>query len=501
MRREIRLGLCADGDAGDGWARVFRQDGLPWEPVDGPGRPIIVFDGGLPPWCADFVERGGVAVITGAPRADAILGPSIAATLTRFRPPARDCDAAMPCMARIFDGQGEGEIRLHENRKARGGRLADVRPAVLTRSHGRGWFVFTGLPLARHLAAAGDSLRVFTAASNVTERVATADKAEIADAMTWMLLAAFAKAGLPFVRLARYPRAARSVFLFRVDVDGLFGRNCRTLAEIAEAHGVAGSFYFNASLCRAHPGELSRDWLGNHEIAHHAEAHDLFDSVEDNRANLLGGMDWVEAQLGVRTTGYVAPRGLWNPALDRAMADLGHVYSSDFGLDFDSLPFFTEAGVLQIPVHPFSPERHAIHQEDAGLAPPGGGAVLHHYLSALDRQVALRRPAHLYGHPEVLGRLAHTVLPELFDAVARLGLPNMTLAAFADWWLKRDKARLHLSIDDANDALTVETTAEALEAFGAEPAQVSWNGRRHELAPGRWSALLPGHEVQPGAMP
>ncbi len=113
----------------------------------------------------------------------------------------------------------------------------------------------------------------------------------------------------------------------------------------------------------------------------------------------------------------MAPRGLWNAALDRAMADLGHVYSSDFGLDIDSLPFFTPSGVLQIPVHPFSPERYAIYLEDAGLGPPGARAVIDHYVSALERQVASGRLAHLYGHPEILGRMAPAVLPELFGAV------------------------------------------------------------------------------------
>jgi peptidoglycan/xylan/chitin deacetylase (PgdA/CDA1 family) len=497
VAREIRLGLHAAGEAAEGWARVLRQDRLPWDPVEGPDWPIVIFDGALPSWCGDFVERGGVAVITGAPRADALLGPSTTATLNRFRPPVRDGEAAMPCLARVFDGTGGGEVRLHENRKARNGNLADVRPAVLTRAHGKGWLIYTGLPLAEHLAAVGDSLRVFTEASNLSERVATVDKAAIADTMTWMLGQAFAKLGVPFVRIARYPQAARSVFLFRVDVDGLFGRNCRTIAEVAEAHGIRGSFYFNASLCRAHPGDLSRDWLGSHEIAHHADTHDLFDSVEENRANLLRGMSWVERQLGERTTGYVAPRGLWNGALDQAMAELGHIYSSDFGLDFDSLPFFTPAGVVQIPVHPFSPERFAIHQEDAGLGPPSGNAVLHHYLSALERQVAQRRPAHLYGHPEVLGRMAHAVLPDLFGAVARLGLPTMTVAAFADWWIERDKADLTLSIDDASGTLAIETTGDAVEVFAAGPRRISLDGRMHELAQGNWAVLTRNQEVQP----
>lgn len=495
MRREIRIGLYADGEAADGWIRVLRQDRLPWDPVDSPDRPIIVFDGELPAWCEAFVVGGGVAVVTGAPRADALLGPSVTATLTRFRPPTRDWEAALPCLARIFEGNGAGEVRAHANRKARSGNLADIRPAVLTRALGEGGLIFTGLPLATHLCAVGDSLRAFTEASNVTERVATVDKAELADTMTWMLEQAFARLNLPFVRIARYPEAAPSIFLLRVDVDGLFGPNCRALAEVAGAHGIRCSFYFNKALCTVYPGDLSSDWLAGHETANHADVHDLFDTVAQNTANLRNGMDWVEQRLGVKTSGYVAPRGLWNLSLDRAMASLGHIYSSDFGLDFDSLPFFTEAGILQIPVHPFSPERFAVHQEDAGYGPPSGRAVLHHFLTALDRQVALRRPTHLYGHPEVLGRMAHEVLPRLFEAVTSLGVPNMTVADFATWWIERDHT--NLALFTAGDAtIQVETTGEAVEAFAEEGGRVILDGTTHVLTPETWTVLAPSQKGQ-----
>ena len=82
-------------------------------------------------------------------------------------------------------------------------------------------------------------------------------------------------------------------------------RNRASILEAAEAE------------FRAHGVDASMD-----EIAHHADTHDLFDSVEENRANLLRGMSWVERQLGERTTGYVAPRGLWNGALDQAIRQI-----------------------------------------------------------------------------------------------------------------------------------------------------------------------------------
>jgi hypothetical protein len=481
MRRAVTVGLNAAGDAWEGWSRVLRQEKIPWKTAGGPVQPIAIFDRRLPEWFEEFVTQGGIALVTGAPANDALFGPSCTVSVTRFRAPSRDREALMPCLARLFSGPGEGEIRQHENRKLRSGRLADVRAAVLSRPFNRGWVIYTGLPLAEHLSAAGDCLRTFTESSNLTERVSSTDKAEIVDTMVSMLRQAFDKAGLPYVRLALFPGAAKSVFLFRVDVDGLFGSHCRDIAELAQAHGVRASFYFNAALCRAYPGDLSSEWLQEHEIGHHADVHDLFDSVAENRANLLSGMAWVEQQLGVRTTSYVAPRGLWNRALDTAMADLGHVYSSDFGLDFDSLPFFSPAGVLQIPVHPFSPERFAIHHEDSGLGPPSARAVLDQYLSAMERQAALGRPVHLYGHPEVLGRMAAKVLPDLFQTFRRLGIPNMTLADYAAWWIERDRAALTLSVDDDEDALEIESNGEAVEIFTSKPMRVTLDGDMHAL--------------------
>jgi peptidoglycan/xylan/chitin deacetylase (PgdA/CDA1 family) len=495
MRRAITVGLSAAGDAWEGWRRVLRQEKIPWETADGPIHPIGIFDRRLPEWFEEFVRQGGVALVTGAPANDALFGPSCTVSVTRFRAPSRDREALMPCLARLFAGAGEGEIRQHENRKLRSGRLADVRAAVLSRPVNRGWVIYPGLPLAEHLSAAGDCLRTFTDSSNLTERVSSTDKAEIVDTMVSMLRQAFDKASLPYVRLARFPGAAKSVFMFRVDVDGLFGSQCRDIAELARAHGVRASFYFNAALCRAYPGDLSADWLQAHEIGHHADVHDLFDTVSENRANLLSGIAWVEQQLGIRTSSYVAPRGLWNRALDTAMAELGHVYSSDFGLDFDSMPFFTPAGVLQIPVHPFSPERLAIHQEDSGFGPPSARAVLDHYLSAMERQAALGHPVHLYGHPEVLGRMAAKVLPDMFRAIGRLGIPNMTLADYAAWWIERDRTALALSVDDDTDTIEIESNGEAVEIFTSKPIRVTLNGDMHALDSEGWTTVLRGERI------
>jgi peptidoglycan/xylan/chitin deacetylase (PgdA/CDA1 family) len=494
MQGDLRIGLYAGSVAADGWLRVLKQEGLPWRSLEAPGddTPVTLFDGRLPDWCDRYVQGGGIAVVTAAPGKD-VFGPSVNATLHRFRPPEGDRDAEIPCLARLFRGEGAGEIRLHENRKLRQGRLADIYPAIVERRHGLGWFIFTGLPLPGHLAAAGDCLRSFTEPTQMSERVASVDKADIADTLQWMLQRAFSRMGLPYVRLARFPGACPSIFLFRIDVDGLYGQHCRRLASLATQHRVRASFYFNAELCDAHPGELSGEWLEGHEIGHHGERHDLFDTVEENRENLLGGISWVERRLGVRTTGFVAPRGLWNGALGVALRDLGHRYSSDFGLDFDSLPFVTAEGILQIPVHPFSPERYLIAQEEQGLGPPSAASIRDIYLSVLERQVRLRRPVHLYGHPEVLGKIAESVLPPLFEASARLGLPSMTLSDFADWWLARSEAKLQLSVDSAGELdVTISGWKDGIEVLAANPTRLTVEGRQEHAEGSRWSVLAKG---------
>ena len=123
VTREFRLGLHAQGEAAEGWARVLRQDRLPWGRVDGPDRPIIIFDAAVPTWCGPFVEQGGVAVVTGAPRADLLLGPSTTATLNRYQPPGRGGGAGRHGSVGSASSTrtGDGEIRSHENHKARNG--------------------------------------------------------------------------------------------------------------------------------------------------------------------------------------------------------------------------------------------------------------------------------------------------------------------------------------------------------------------------------------------
>lgn len=442
---DVTIGVLGDGPGVAGWVRVLEQEGLPFEVPAGPNRPIVVSGGAVPEWFDSYVRGGGMFVLSGAPPLD-VLGPSVLATIQRIHPAHAGDPVATPCLARLFRGDGDGVVRLHEDRITKSGIEQGVFPLVASHGIGRGHVIYTGVPLTMLLEAGGDHLRRFAPFSPVTERVASVDKAGVVDVLVAMLRKAFNKRGMPYVRLQRFPHGSPSVLVLRVDVDGIFGDRAARLAGAAAAAGLRASFFLNGSKCEDDPGEV-RNWPGDHEIGHHGFVHNLFDTVQENLDNLRRGAAWVRESAGTEPSTFVAPRGMWNDALDQALAVAGYPYSSDFGLDFDSLPFRTPAGVLQVPVHPYSPERARVYASEQSIAPPTAEEICDHYLRVLERQAKAGRPVHVYGHPEVLGAHAEVVVPALAEAAAGGGIPNLTLREYAQWWALREKANMRLLWD------------------------------------------------------
>lgn len=454
-RLPLCVGLYADDSPDSGWRRIMDQERLPYAVTENPDYPVMLFSGHLPKWFRGFVDNGGAAVVSECPRAS-FLPPSTTALIHRWAPPGRADECYAPNLARLFKASGHGRCRVHENRVIRNGNEPDVYPIVHCTRMGRGAVVFSGLALTALLTAAGDSLRCFDSSSIVSERVASVDKAEVADCLVWMLGAAFEQVGLPYVTMHRFPHGAPSVLLLRVDVDGAYGERAMNIAKVAADHDIAASFFVNGAMCEAHPGVL--DFGGSHEIGQHGYQHDVFDNYDKNLENLRQGEAWFTRRFGTRPNAFVAPRGLFNQALDRALMSAGYRYSSDFSIDFDSLPFRTENGLLQIPVHPYSPERASRFAQENGLPPPSAETVMLHYLSTIDRQIRMKRPAHVYGHPEVLGQMAGEVLPRIFSSARKHSLPSMSLSSFAEWWEARESVTLSCDISDDRRCVTVFTS-------------------------------------------
>lgn len=477
-RISVVVGLYRD--PWGGWRRVLDQERIAWREVEDGNAPVIAFDGALPDWTEQYVLDGGVALISGALPDQPFLPGGMLVSVTGFVPPGRSSRSVAPGLATVFAAPGSGEVRLHENRIPKYGTDPDTFPVVHAVRHGRGAVVATGLQLAALLAAPGDRLRRFAEFSQVTERVAAVDKADIADTLLHMLRRGFELAGLPLVVLHRFPEGAPSVLLLRVDVDGVFGENTMAICLEAARQELAASVYVNGDLSSRHPGRLG-PWPERVEVGQHAWTHTLFDGLDDNLANLQRAHAWMSDELGRTPNSFVAPRGLWNRGLGGALLAMGYRYSSDFGLDYDSLPFRPGTGELQVPVHPYSPERATVWAAEEGFPPPTADDVLGHYLQALDRQVTRGRPVHLYGHPEVLGRMADAVLPPLVRRARELGLPDMTVGEFADFWIQRESVVPDVVLDVDQGVLDVrlaDSEAPIDVSSIAAPVEVVVNGRR-----------------------
>lgn len=482
------------GDPTGGWARVLAQEGIPLSvtntavPLD---RGAVVFtQSSLPDWVADHVEAGGVAVLSDARQLPGQAEPGARAAITRFRVPGTDRTATAPTMVTIPAGQpvGLGAFHLHEDRIPKFGSDPDVFPVVATTPFGAGWVVASPIPLTELVVAQGDGLRAFCEFTAVTERVSAIDKADVVDTLLVMTELGFRRAGLPLVTLSRFPGGTPSVLILRVDVDGAFGERTQWLVDAAQAAGLPSSFYVNADLCRRHPG-LPASWPADVEVGQHGFAHTLFDSDEENLENLRSGERWVQENVDRTVRSFVAPRGLWNASLGRSLQAMGYRYSSDFGLDFDSLPFRDSTGHLQVPVHPYSPERARRWAKESGVVAPTAEETADYYVAVVRRQTALRRPAHVYGHPEALGPMAGVVVPRLADAARELGIGALSLGDYADFWLRREQVRLR-------SVLTSDGTLEVTGIQDPELTVTVHSGRvRRLVLHGRTVVVPTGDEV------
>ena len=456
---ELVIGVVASHP---GWTRVLSQLGIPFREGDPSSAPIIALDGWPDGEVLRALEEGAVVLAAGV-EDEGLLGPGVLSVVTRFHASEDGEPVSAPTLAWLYEGPGWGVVRRHEDRLVKGTHEPGVHALIHERRVGSGTLIATGVPLTKLLGAVGDRLRPITVDHPVTERVASVDTAGVEELLRAMVKRGVEAAGLPMVHLAAFPEGAPSVLIVRVDVDGDAQGRLAEIIRVADGCDLPLSIFLNGALTQDDPiPEIGP----RHEVGQHGWEHNVFDTVEENRHNLRAGAAWVEKVTGRTVRSFVGPRGLWNVSLDRAMSDLGYRYGSEFGLAVDGLPFRTPAGVLQIPVHPYSPERAVTHAIETHTPPPSDESIRVHYLSTLRRHIARGRPVHVYGHPTRLGDAAATVLPDLAAGSRRRGVPALTLGAFAAWWERRARAGLRVHVQRRSGEVDVRFAGERLPLHG-----------------------------------
>lgn len=274
----------------------------------------------------------------------------------------------------------------------------------------------------------------------LTERVSRFRKAAVRRRLLARLRRAVTSAGGLWARLAPYPFPYRSAFSFRADLDETcvddYARFARARHRLADC-----CTHFVSTAAYGEEASVLQDLL-RFDTQSHGHHHVIYRDAEANRRNLTRAHELL-CESGFEPIGFAAPHGRWNLGLDQVLEDLGYVYSSDFQLGHDDLPFFPWCGdrfsrVLQVPIHPICEGLFF----EAGAKK--GRVVAEHLAQVVRVRIDEGEPAFVYGHPERrLGRY-----PEVLAALDALisGEPllwRVTLTEFALWWRWRNE-RLRL---------------------------------------------------------
>lgn len=300
---------------------------------------------------------------------------------------------------------------------------------------------------------AGEARKVFSAGgAEVAETVAARPFSKIHEHLVAAIQKAFWRQGLPYARLSYYPEPYESAFSFRFDLDNFIERDFDEMCRLIEENPNATTCFVNLMSHERETAALARLSKLPTEIASHSYIHHVYDSLVQNEFNLKKAEDLLSAH-AKKIEGFAGPHGRWTPSLQRVLETHQYLYSSEFGLDYDGLPFYADingrpSSVLQIPAHPVCegvfmeryPIPEALKKMDA------------YYDAVISEKIAKRMPIFIFGHPDSrIGRY-----PEIFRNIVKkvnaagIKIWKTEFRHFAKWWKKRSLWNFEAMFSDGN---------------------------------------------------
>lgn len=289
----------------------------------------------------------------------------------------------------------------------------------------------------------------FTSAGIVREKVALFPKYRDREILSRALMASFHIRSLPFVRLWYYPKAQRSVFSFRFDLDEDTDNDLEHIAEASMQFKDCTTWFVSCASFERNIYKIKKLIDDGFDVQSHGYYHHTYGDSGQNEVNINKSINYINSLHG-SVEGFAAPMGRWNEGLQAVLERLGFLYSSEFSLDYDNFPFYPImhgriSSILQIPIHPIC---WGIYK-DAGIE--DNEAIREYMQKVVIKKYDARLPILIYGHPsESIGKE-----PKLLEAIYGIvdPLPKLWRAKFSDlakWWNKRDKVRFKNLIFNAS---------------------------------------------------
>jgi peptidoglycan/xylan/chitin deacetylase (PgdA/CDA1 family) len=262
-----------------------------------------------------------------------------------------------------------------------------------------------------------------------SEIVSLVSKGKIRRLLEICLSDLFSKGNLPFIKLSAIPKPPQNLFLFRIDTDFCSAEQANDLYSLCLKYNIRASWFVDT----VSENRLQEVYakMSEQEIGLHCHQHLIHTDYGRNRENIAEGLQRLK-KAGISPEGFAAPFGDWNESLHKVLQEFEFLYSSEFALNYDDLPYLpvlnnSRSAVLQIPVHPISIGRlrrsHFSEQD-----------MISYFQNYITIQMQKGEPAIIYHHPSH-GYL--TVIEKIFRCLKTLNFQNITFSQYAHWWKNR----------------------------------------------------------------
>jgi len=269
-----------------------------------------------------------------------------------------------------------------------------------------------------------------TSAENLpSERVARISKHTIREVIQKSLENLHFVRQLPFISLSPFPNGKRSIFNLRIDTDFASEKEIESFYQLCLKHEISATWFVETKSAKDRMEQFSQ--MQNQEIGLHCFQHKVSDKYSFNKSDIHSGTEILN-KANIPFWGYAAPYGEWNISQAKAIEQAEFIYSSEFSLDYDNLPFFPYlndhfSSALQIPVHPISLGRlkNAMHSEME---------IKNYYKNVIRNRIDHDQPIFIYDHPTSANVNS---INWLVEYIHKQNIQNCSLRDYAQWWKKR----------------------------------------------------------------
>lgn len=252
---------------------------------------------------------------------------------------------------------------------------------------------------------------------------------------------------LPFIKKWTSP-AKNPIFCFRIDSDFGTKESIRNTYSFLDKHSIKATWFLHV---KAHQHWLQYfNQFKNQELALHGFKHGYSNSISKISENIDLGLLKLKAA-NIYPSGFCAPYGIWNDALEKVVQEKVFLYTSEFTSGYGCLPFFqSKSNNLQIPIHPIctgSLNRKRCSQDDMSS----------YFASIFANKKGLFKPIIFYHHPLQSG---FEVFNKIFEMVHEYELTNLTFKEYAEFWKIRDEFNFEAFLED--DRITINSNDNSL---------------------------------------